>query len=308
LIHRHADEDTKRAREVHSVLVMAATLLPGVGAAAYVLSGPLRSNRILMAVAMDQALRLLPLRLYRRLHVAALTAELAADQHDDRPLPPLRAAKRTIRRGLGELRSMSVALIPIVVALVIAVTTVVYLAATGNHDAVGDMGVAGSAKLAMCAAAAVMGFIHFRSFWRVSDERSPGAAGPLFWLAAGLSTVWVGIDDYFDVHEAVVNVVPDPDFLETLLKNADRIASAVYTAAAILAVRLFWGQISRRPGAALLSVAAVAFGVGSLIADALIVNGSNISALEEPLHLLAAGAITSAICVNYAELKRHAVR
>ena len=61
------------ARQEHTALVAGVSLIPGLGAAAYMLSKPLRSNRELAVIAFDHMLRKTPFRLYQRLHVSALT-------------------------------------------------------------------------------------------------------------------------------------------------------------------------------------------------------------------------------------------
>jgi hypothetical protein len=307
LTHHHADEETRRARAVHSLPVMFAGAIPGVGAAAYVLAAPLRNNRILMAVAADQALRLLPLRLYDRLHASALTGSFAKEpEHTD--TSPTAAARDFVATGTRELKAKAAALLPFGAAAVVLAGAWGYLAYTGNHDVVGEFGVVASAKVAMSIATAIAGHVYFRSFWKRSNEAGAGAPATLFWMAAGVGAAWVAVDDYLSIHEAVVEVIPDPSIINFILDNVDKVVVAIYMGVAIIALRLFWAPINVRPGAALLAVVALVFGAAALGFDAFALSGTDWAALEETFHLLAVTAIFSAILVNQLELRGRALR
>ncbi len=77
LIRRRSDERLRGARKIHTLTVAAASLVPFVGFFAYLLAEPLRRNRPLLAVLLDQGLRKLPFGLYRRQHLPVLTCWLA---------------------------------------------------------------------------------------------------------------------------------------------------------------------------------------------------------------------------------------
>ena len=49
-----------------------ASALPGIGGFAYILAGPLRRNRLLLAITTDMALRKTPFQLYRRWRLAVV--------------------------------------------------------------------------------------------------------------------------------------------------------------------------------------------------------------------------------------------
>lgn len=70
---------SRAERQVHTLPVAFAALIPGVGAGAYLLSRPLFSQRALGAVLLDYLLQKLPCGLYRRLGIAGLTASLVGD-------------------------------------------------------------------------------------------------------------------------------------------------------------------------------------------------------------------------------------
>ena len=65
------------ARRVHTVPVALMGLVPGFGAGAYLLAKPLRCNRALASIIFDRLLRKMPLRIYWRLHLSALTTWFA---------------------------------------------------------------------------------------------------------------------------------------------------------------------------------------------------------------------------------------
>ncbi len=73
---------TRRAphaeRQLHTLLIAIVGLLPfSVGASAYLLSRPLRSNHQLGVIAMDRALRKIPFKVYRRLKLERIGLRLA---------------------------------------------------------------------------------------------------------------------------------------------------------------------------------------------------------------------------------------
>lgn len=65
-------------RELHTLTVALAGLVPKLGGGAYLLSKPLRSNRALAAVGIDRLLRKAPFKLYRRLRLERVGDRLAA--------------------------------------------------------------------------------------------------------------------------------------------------------------------------------------------------------------------------------------
>lgn len=308
LIHGHADEETRRARAVHSLPVMAAAALPGVGAASYVLAAPLRNNRVLMAVAADQALRLLPLDLYSRFHVAAVTAGMATETHTGTKDGLIAGVKDLAVHGARELRRLPVALAPFGISAVVLTTAWTYLAVTGNHDVVGEYGITATGKLLMSVLCAGLGVAYFRSFWRTSDDSTPGAAATLFWLAAGLGAAWVAADDYFSIHENIAEALPHPGFLDFAFDNVDKLVQIIYLGAATISLRLFWQPVSARPAAAVLAGAALVLGASAMAIDAITLRGSDWAALEESFHLLAVTAIACAILVNILEFSRREIR
>jgi hypothetical protein len=65
---RQPEARAGRRSNIHSPLVMALSLVPGVGAIAYLVTRPLR-HKLLIRLMVDQAAWKLPFKLYRRLHL-----------------------------------------------------------------------------------------------------------------------------------------------------------------------------------------------------------------------------------------------
>ncbi len=64
----------KAARQVHHPLVIALSLIPGFGAFAYLAARPVRSNRLLVRVALDAVMLKLPKQCWQRSRVRRLVA------------------------------------------------------------------------------------------------------------------------------------------------------------------------------------------------------------------------------------------
>jgi hypothetical protein len=62
----------RRAAGIHSPLVILLSLVPGFGTFAYLASGPVRSNHLLIRIAVDGTLSYLPWRLYQRVGLRRL--------------------------------------------------------------------------------------------------------------------------------------------------------------------------------------------------------------------------------------------
>ena len=106
------------ARQEHTALVAGVSLIPGLGAAAYMLSKPLRSNRELAVIAFDHMLRKTPFGLYQRFHVSALTVWQAKQSTE--------TARTSVRQGFVDRISMlrpHAAVISAVFAVNLAIVT-----------------------------------------------------------------------------------------------------------------------------------------------------------------------------------------
>ena len=65
---RHKRIDSDQIVNIHTPLVMALALVPGLGGAAYLASAPLR-NKLLVRLMVDQLAWRLPFKLYTRTHI-----------------------------------------------------------------------------------------------------------------------------------------------------------------------------------------------------------------------------------------------
>jgi hypothetical protein len=92
LVKRRSHEEIRSGRRVHTVPVMLLSVIPGIGAAAYVASVPVRRNPRLAAVLLDQTLSKLPFKLYETLRLRPLVLRLL------RPTSPERLQTRRNRQ------------------------------------------------------------------------------------------------------------------------------------------------------------------------------------------------------------------
>jgi hypothetical protein len=95
LVRRGHIEEVHSGRRVHTVPVMLVSLVPGIGAAAYVASVPVQRNPRLAAVLLDQTFTKLPFKLYERLRMRPLVLRLL------RPRSPERLETRRNRQSGG---------------------------------------------------------------------------------------------------------------------------------------------------------------------------------------------------------------
>jgi hypothetical protein len=310
LIRRRVDEETRSARRVHTLTVAVVGAIPGAGAAAYVLAEPLRKNRVLMAVAVDQALRKLPFRIYHRLHVGTLTARLAASgQGKPRSasdwgwLKPSRIA-RAVRGGFASLRPYRGMVIGVLALNTVAVSGGgLYLAFTGSLSAFHEYGPITTLKVAEALTAGVIGVLIYRRFWsRAGAESRPGAVGSFFWLVAGLGLGWLAVDDYFQIHERLgAALLGGTDLI--LLNKVDDVIVLVYGIVGIATVALFFREIkSSRPVVTML-VAGLSFGALMMTVDFFVPEGFFVAGLEDPAHLAAIGSILAAFAVKYRQVR-----
>ena len=60
LLGRVSKDELRDARGIHTLAVAVVSALPGLGTFAYIIAEPLRKNRPLLAVLLDEALRKIP--------------------------------------------------------------------------------------------------------------------------------------------------------------------------------------------------------------------------------------------------------
>ncbi len=264
------------ARREHTLLVAAASAVPGFSAAAYMLSAPLRSNRVLAVIAFDRPMRKLPFRLYRRLHLAPVMAWQAG-------IGVTRSAGKCSPRGLvasssariASLRPLAPAiagLLAVNLAVVVAGGIVYFNEGTrGNFD---ERGLMNSPDAAQLAIAGVLGVYAWMAFWRTRGDHAPidEAAGILFWGIAGAGLILLAADDFFGIHEVVGDWMAHAAMIPLFTNTADDIMTLTIAVTGLSVLYIFRHEIvAARPsstlqlgavGASVLMVATDAYGFG----------------------------------------------
>ena len=312
LLRRRVDEQTRVARRVHTLAVAFVSAVPGLGAAAYILAEPLRKNRVLMAVAADQALRKLPFRLYYRLHLGTLTSWLAASgQKQSRSarnwswLKPSRLASGAMA-GIASLRPYK-GLVAGVLAFNVAALLAggLHIGLTGSTSAFNEFGPITTLKVAESLAAGTLGVLIYRRFWsQPGAETRPGAVGSFFWLMAGLGFGWLALDDYFQIHERLGSALTGANL--PLLNNVDDAIVLGYGVIGLAVIALFFREImSSRPVATLLAAGTIS-AVVTMATDFFAPEGSFLAGLENPAHVAAVASLLAAFAVKYQEVDAQA--
>lgn len=300
LLRLQADSNTRSARATHSLLVMAAAAVPGFGSGAYIFASPMRRNRVLLAVAMDQGLRLLPFRLYERLRLRAVTHSLAnsPDAGYGVSQVALRTLPRDLQRMVRDLKPYAGMVCLIAAAGVsVVIVAAAYVAATGSTESFHEIGPVSILKLAESLAIGVIGVEFYRRFWRRPDaEQRPGAAMSLFWPVAGLAIAWIAADDYFEIHETVTGLLSGLPVLE----HAGQLVILGYFVFGLALVSLFEREIRSSDAVFLLSAIGLIFVVATFAFDALVAGED--TAIEETAHLMATTALLSAFAVGFRQM------
>jgi undecaprenyl-diphosphatase len=298
LVKRRVDAETRVARSIHTLPVIFAAAMPGVGVASYVLAAPVRRSRILMAVALDQGLRLLPFGLYRRMHMNALTADLAnAGNH----VPARRtegwngAIRAAPARLLAHVDLIAGILLLNAVLLGIAVGGTLY----DGGSWFGEPGPVALFAAAQFALAGGLGVLAYVRFWRHRPPASSSAeaARTFFWLSAGAGVLWLAVEDFFHVHHLVSDLVPRLP----LIGRPDNPIVIAYAVLALILVRVFWRHLLDSPAQFALLGGAAVFGLATLAVDFLFAEVAPLDEVEDGLHLLTAGLMVCASGVAYRE-------
>jgi hypothetical protein len=298
--HRADPAETRTARGIHSVPVIAVSAIPGLGAAAYVLAAPLRRNAILLGAAADQAFRLIPFKLYERLHLRAVTVDIAKARH--RLAPTLRERLTQLKEGFTSLWPHRVLLATTVVANLAALGAgLAYYALSGELDAYERFGFINALMIVQAFAAGTIGVLYYREFWsRPDGDERPGAAGTLFWFGGGLALIWLAIDLFFGIHSALgeaMGEIPVAGYFASLFALAYLIAGVVF-------VRTFGHEVeSHKPTLILLSIV-VTVAIATIAIDPFIDSGNDLAALESAGQLLTVAFLLPAFAIKYLDLKR----
>jgi hypothetical protein len=298
-------QSASSARRVHTLPVMFATLLPGVGAGAYLLATPLRSNRTLEFVALDRLVRRLPVRLYERLHVSTLTTWLAhprSEHHDHTP--------RAVREGI-RLRLAAVApVLPMVLTLMLVNAVVLAVAAVLHHRydesfAFEERGLIATLDAVELIIAGVLGLVTFRLFWRDAYRHASLAesAGMFLWGLSGIGMLFFAVDDFLSIHERLGRWVDSNVRIAGLLtNNVDDLITLSYGLAGLACVALFREELLARRASSALYLSAVLAAAAMLLVDAFVRGDAR--ALEFPLQVGAVALLLAAHVARYGEVRR----
>jgi hypothetical protein len=263
------------ARREHTMLVAAASAVPGFGAAAYMLSAPLRSNRVLAVIAFDRPMRKLPFRLYRRLHLAPVMAWQAG-------FGATKSAKITAGSVLQSARSRVAALRPhapaigalLAVNLSVVVAGGVVYAMEGTRGIFDERGLMNTMDAAQLVLAGGLGVYAWTAFWRTRGDGAPLAerAGILFWGIGGVGLVMLAADDYFGIHEVVGDWMASVTVVPLFTNAADDMLTIAIAFTGLTVLYIFRHElVAPRPsstlllgavGASVLMVATDAYGFG----------------------------------------------
>ncbi|MCH7811821.1 MAG: hypothetical protein IH958_04245 [Chloroflexi bacterium] len=314
LVLQGSKEDRDRARKVHTLTVALLSLIPFVGMFAYVAAKPLRNNRALLAILFDGALRKLPFNLYHGQHLAVLTCWLATSG----PGPSISAVARrwfpprprlllaSAREALANVRPhwkiASVLLAANLIAVAIAVTA---HGLTGTlSDTFGEFGALQTLKAGELLLAGVVGYYIYSRFWRLPNaEQRVDAPGSFFWILSAGGFVWLGIDDYFGLHERLGGVIESLSGTSVpLLNNPDDLILLGYGIAGLTLAVIFLGELRRSRAVFPIMAAGVGFMAISQVIDFFAPEQTVFSGLENPTNLIGAGLLLLAYLVKLRDI------
>ena len=312
LVRRRSDERLRGARKIHTLMVAAAALVPFIGFFAYLLAEPLRRNRPLLAILLDQGLRKLPFGLYRRQHLPVLTCWLACSGpgvgsrmvqsrwHYLRPHHLVEWVRDSVERVRPHGTLVAAILAVNVVALIVAGTASLLT----DRSAFEEFGPMQTLKAAQLLLAGVAGYYIYTRFWRLPQAgQRVDAPGSFFWIISGVGLIWLGIDDYFGIHERVGDVLEnDLGVTVPLLNNPDDVILLGYGIIGLTVIAIFFGELMRSRAAFPL----LATGIGVLIIsqaiDFFAPEGSALGGVENPTNIIGAGFLLSAYLVKLREV------
>ncbi len=323
LLGRVSREELRGARGIHTLTVAVLSALPGLGTFAYIVAEPLRKNRPLLAVLLDEALRKIPFRLYERQHLAVLTCWLACSGpglaprmvkdrwHLLRPHHVIAWVKESIGQLGPHLPMVAVILVVDVVALSIAgtvflLTTDGFAEPSGASWAAtfGEFGPIQTLKAGQLLLSGLAGYVLYHRFWRLPQAgQRVDAPGSYFWILSGAGLAWLGVDDYFQIHERLGDVLEEGFGVTIpLLNNPDDIFVLGYAVIALTMVAIFLGELLRSRSSFPLLVTGFGFLVLSLAVDFFVQEGTSLAGVEDPTNVVGTGFILSAYLVKLREV------
>jgi hypothetical protein len=298
--HGATDEETRTARGIHSLPVILAAAAPGIGRAAYVLAQPLRKNQVLLGAVADQAFRIAPLRLYERLHLRAVTVDIA--RREAIAEPAFRQRLRGLPPALRTLwphRRLLVGTLGANAAVLAAAGA--YYAETGSVAPLESYGPVSLLMMAQALAAGMIGVAYYRRFWSQPDgEERPWAASTLFWFGGGLALIWLAVDVFFGIHRVAGRELAGVPVLE----HAEDLVPLAYLIAGVVWVRTFGHELEAQgPAYVLLGLVAL-MALATIVVEALTPDGGDWIALEIGGQLLTVAPLLPAFLIKYRELRQ----
>ena len=314
LIGRGSDEQLQGARKTHTLTVALLSAVPFVGAIAYLVAEPLRKNRPLLAVMLDQGLRKVPFRLYRRQHLAVLTCWLACSGPEIAPRVVsrwhslrLHHLAAWVRDSVERLRPHRAPVAGILAANVVALIVAAIAGVLTEEKisaAFGEFGPMETLKAAELLAVAVAGYYIYTRFWRLPQAgQRVDAPSSFFWILSGAGLGWFGVDGYLRIRERVSNGLEEGvGGLVPLSSNLDDLILVSYGIIGLVMIAVFLGELMRsRAVFALLTVGVVLL----IVSQALHVfapEGTVSADVEHPTSLIAAGFLLAAFLVKLREV------
>ena len=314
LIRREWDETLRGARRVHTLTVALLSVVPFVGTFAYIMAEPLRKNRPLLAVLLDGGLRKLPFGLYQRQHLVVLTCWLAYSGpalatkivkdrwHSLRP----HHLVAWMRDSVEHLRPQWILVVGILAANIVALT-VAFIAdgLTGTlSGTVGEFGPMQTLKAGELLLAGVAGYYIYTRFWRLPQaEQRVDAPGSFFWILSGMGLVWLGLDDFFQIHERVGDLLEGGLGVSVpVFNNLDDLILLGYGIMGLALAAIFLGELMRSRAVLSLLAPGLGFLVISQGVDFFAPEGSALAVAENPTNIVGAGLLLSAYLVKLREV------
>jgi hypothetical protein len=265
------------ARQVHSLTVAIAAGIPGLGTFAYTLAKPLRQQRALGAIALDQVLRHLSMRAYRGIHLDTLTLWMART-------PPVFAARGLAAATQEWLRAMGSTLV--VAVTVVAANAALVLADVSLDRPEGPLtrSISGTIEAAVVVEvliAGAAGLLAFQAYWRrFGTADLDTGAGMFLWGFGALFIAAVGLDYGIGIHEAVFGFTAEHINVFPLLTDPSEhlIVMAYLTLGLPIVLLLRHELFSGRASATWLGIA--------LISGGALVAGTFVSGMEDVTFVL----------------------
>jgi hypothetical protein len=292
----------RAAREEHTLMVATASLVPGFGAAAYMLAKPLRRNRALAVIAFDQMLRKTPFGLYRTLHVSSISVHQAQ-------LDGAKAQRRPFVQGLRDRMSQLRPHAPMIAGVLafnaaVVITGAVIYVSQDTRVWFNEKGVMNSTDATQLIVAGIAGVAAWRAFWAVRGDRAPisEAAGIALWGITGAGMFVLAADDYFGVHEMVGDwTAATLGSLPLYTNTADDFITLSVGLTGLSILWFFRGEVYAPRASTTLLIGAAGMAATMVIAD--VWGHTAIRAAEFPAQVGAVGLLMLAHVVRWQEVR-----